>query len=73
VAKVHLEAIHFAQRHYTIILIGHAGHDEVLGTLGQAPSIRLIGQQALQQLGVGQGVMRTPASPAGGSLPVAAS
>jgi 4-hydroxy-3-methylbut-2-enyl diphosphate reductase len=42
VAKVHLEAIHFAQRHYTIILIGHAGHDEVLGTLGEAPaSIRL--------------------------------
>ena len=47
VAKVHLEAIHFAQRHYTIILIGHAGHDEVLGTLGEAPaSIRLVETEA---------------------------
>jgi 4-hydroxy-3-methylbut-2-enyl diphosphate reductase len=47
VAKVHLEAIHFAQRHYTIILIGHAGHDEVLGTLGEAPaSIRLVQTEA---------------------------
>jgi 4-hydroxy-3-methylbut-2-enyl diphosphate reductase len=47
VAKVHLEAIHFAQRHYTIILIGHASHDEVLGTLGEAPaSIRLVETEA---------------------------
>jgi 4-hydroxy-3-methylbut-2-enyl diphosphate reductase len=47
VAKVHLEAIHFAQRHYTIILIGHAGHDEVLGTVGEAPpSIRLVETEA---------------------------
>jgi 4-hydroxy-3-methylbut-2-enyl diphosphate reductase len=47
VAKVHLEALHFAQRHYTIILIGHGGHDEVLGTLGEAPaSIRLVETEA---------------------------
>jgi 4-hydroxy-3-methylbut-2-enyl diphosphate reductase len=37
VTKVHLEAIHFAKEHYTIILIGHDGHDEVIGTMGEAP------------------------------------
>jgi 4-hydroxy-3-methylbut-2-enyl diphosphate reductase len=37
VTKVHLEAIKFAKDHYTIILIGHAGHDEVIGTMGEAP------------------------------------
>ena len=43
VTKVHLEAVRFAQRGYTILLIGHAGHDEVIGTMGEAPeSIRLI-------------------------------
>ena len=43
VTKVHLEAIRFAKEGYTIFLIGHEGHDEVLGTLGEAPgSIRLV-------------------------------
>ena len=37
VTKVHLEAVKFAREAYTIILIGHAGHDEVIGTLGEAP------------------------------------
>lgn len=37
VAKVHREAIRFSRAGYTIVLIGHAGHDEVLGTLGEAP------------------------------------
>ena len=37
VTKVHLEAIKFAKEHYTIILIGHDGHDEVIGTMGEAP------------------------------------
>jgi 4-hydroxy-3-methylbut-2-enyl diphosphate reductase len=37
VTKVHLEAIRFAREGYTIILIGHEGHDEVLGTTGEAP------------------------------------
>ena len=37
VTKVHLEAIHFAKEHYTIVLIGHEGHDEVIGTMGEAP------------------------------------
>ena len=37
VTKVHMEAIRYAQRGYTIILIGHVGHDEVIGTMGEAP------------------------------------
>jgi len=37
VTKVHLEAVRFARRGHSIILIGHAGHDEVIGTLGEAP------------------------------------
>ncbi len=37
VTKVHLEAIKFAKEHYTIVLIGHDGHDEVIGTMGEAP------------------------------------
>jgi 4-hydroxy-3-methylbut-2-enyl diphosphate reductase len=43
VTKVHLEAVRFARAGYTIILIGHEGHDEVLGTMGEAPDhIRLV-------------------------------
>ncbi len=37
VTKVHLEAIKFAKQGYTIVLVGHAGHDEVIGTMGEAP------------------------------------
>jgi 4-hydroxy-3-methylbut-2-enyl diphosphate reductase len=37
VTKVHLEAVRFAREGYTIVLIGHEGHDEVLGTMGEAP------------------------------------
>ncbi len=37
VTKVHLEAIRFAQEGYSIVLIGHAGHEEVEGTMGEAP------------------------------------
>jgi 4-hydroxy-3-methylbut-2-en-1-yl diphosphate reductase len=43
VTKVHHEAIRFAEQGYTVLLIGHAGHDEVVGTMGEAPeSIRLV-------------------------------
>jgi 4-hydroxy-3-methylbut-2-enyl diphosphate reductase len=43
VTKVHLEAIKFAREGYNIILIGHQGHDEVIGTMGEAPeSITLV-------------------------------
>ena len=37
VTKVHLEALKFAREKRTIILIGHEGHDEVIGTMGEAP------------------------------------
>jgi 4-hydroxy-3-methylbut-2-enyl diphosphate reductase len=37
VRKVHVEVRRYIQRGYRIILIGHAGHDEVAGTMGQAP------------------------------------
>ena len=37
VTKVHLEAVRFAKQGYTIVLIGHEGHDEVIGTMGEAP------------------------------------
>ncbi|MDP9399798.1 MAG: 4-hydroxy-3-methylbut-2-enyl diphosphate reductase [Actinomycetota bacterium] len=37
VTKVHREAIKFAEEGYTIVLIGHSGHEEVEGTMGEAP------------------------------------
>ncbi len=43
VTKVHMEALRYAKQDYTIILIGHDGHDEVIGTMGEAPQhIRLV-------------------------------
>lgn len=43
VTKVHLEAIRYARDGFNIILIGHHGHDEVIGTMGEAPeSITLV-------------------------------
>jgi 4-hydroxy-3-methylbut-2-en-1-yl diphosphate reductase len=44
VTKVHLEARRFAREGYTILLIGHEGHEEVVGTSGEAPdNILLVG------------------------------
>jgi 4-hydroxy-3-methylbut-2-enyl diphosphate reductase len=42
VTKVHLEAVKYAQAGYTILLIGHEGHDEVIGTMGEAPEAILL-------------------------------
>ena len=43
VTKVHMEAIKYAREGYTILLIGHRDHDEVNGTLGEAPdAIRVL-------------------------------
>ena len=42
VTKVHLEAVRFARQDYTIILIGHDDHDEVIGTLGEAPESTML-------------------------------
>ncbi len=44
VTKVHLEARRFAADERTILLIGHAGHEEVIGTTGQAPSRTILVQ-----------------------------
>jgi len=43
VTKVHLEAVRYVRDGYVVVLIGHRGHDEVVGTLGEAPgAIQLI-------------------------------
>jgi 4-hydroxy-3-methylbut-2-enyl diphosphate reductase len=42
VTKVHIEAIRYAKEGYTIFLIGHAGHDEVIGTMGEAPDAMIL-------------------------------
>lgn len=44
VTKVHDEAIAYAEAGYTIVLIGHAGHEEVVGTMGEAPDSILVVQ-----------------------------
>jgi 4-hydroxy-3-methylbut-2-enyl diphosphate reductase len=44
VTKVHTEAVRYASENRTIILVGHAGHDEVIGTMGEVPNqMRLVG------------------------------
>lgn len=52
VTKVHLEAIRYAKAGYKIILIGHQGHDEVVGTLGEAPQATVLveDESAVEQL-----------------------
>jgi len=42
VTKVHIEATKFARKGFTIILIGHKDHDEVIGTLGEAPDATIL-------------------------------
>ena len=42
VTKVHTQAQRYAQRGYTIVLIGHAGHEEVEGTTGEAPDATIL-------------------------------
>ena len=37
VTKVHMETVRFAREGLSIILVGHAGHDEIIGTMGEAP------------------------------------
>jgi len=46
VTKVHVEAIKFAKEGYHIILVGHEGHDEVIGTMGEAPHAMTLVQTA---------------------------
>ena len=42
VTKVHLEAVSFARAGHTIVLIGHPLHDEVIGTIGEAPQNTIV-------------------------------
>ena len=42
VTKVHIEAVKFARQNFTIVLIGHKDHDEVSGTLGEAPDCTVL-------------------------------
>ncbi len=37
VTKVHVEAVRYVRDGYKVLLIGHAGHDEIIGTMGEAP------------------------------------
>ena len=39
VTKVHVEAVKFAKEGYSLVLIGHRDHDEVIGTMGEAPVV----------------------------------
>jgi 4-hydroxy-3-methylbut-2-enyl diphosphate reductase len=48
VTKVHLEAVRYAKEGYTILLIGHEGHDEVVGTMGEAPHAMVLVESAEQ-------------------------
>ncbi|MFJ1754842.1 4-hydroxy-3-methylbut-2-enyl diphosphate reductase [Kitasatospora sp. NPDC088134] len=52
VAKVHSEARRFAARGDTVVLIGHAGHEEVEGTLGEVPESTVLVQNAAQAAGL---------------------
>jgi 4-hydroxy-3-methylbut-2-enyl diphosphate reductase len=56
VTKVHLEAVKFAKEGYTILLVGHEGHDEVIGTMGEAP-------QAMMLVETPEDVDRLPLTP----------
>src|SRR5262249_9801397 len=55
VTKVHVQARRYAAEGYDIVLIGHAGHEEVVGTMGEAPdSIVLVESVAdVERLGYG--------------------
>jgi 4-hydroxy-3-methylbut-2-en-1-yl diphosphate reductase len=48
VTKVHVEARRFAAAGYTIVMIGHAGHEEVEGTLGEAPEAIVLIESAAE-------------------------
>lgn len=54
VTKVHVEAVKYAKGGYSIILIGHHDHDEIIGTLGEAPDVTQVvgGPEEVAQLNV---------------------
>ncbi|HEV2325454.1 MAG TPA: 4-hydroxy-3-methylbut-2-enyl diphosphate reductase [Terracidiphilus sp.] len=48
VTKVHIEAVKFARQGYSLILIGHRDHDEIEGTLGEAPNVTQVVSSAAE-------------------------
>jgi 4-hydroxy-3-methylbut-2-en-1-yl diphosphate reductase len=48
VTKVHIEAVKFARQGYSLILIGHRDHDEIEGTLGEAPDVTQVVSSAAE-------------------------
>lgn len=48
VTKVHVEAVKFAKQGYSLILIGHRDHDEIEGTLGEAPDVTQVVSSAAE-------------------------
>jgi 4-hydroxy-3-methylbut-2-enyl diphosphate reductase len=52
VTKVHLEAVRFARDDYSLVLIGHPGHEEVEGTMGEAPMQLVSSVEDVEQLEV---------------------
>jgi 4-hydroxy-3-methylbut-2-enyl diphosphate reductase len=48
VTKVHVEAVKFAKEGHSLILIGHRDHDEIIGTLGEAPGVTQVVNSAAQ-------------------------
>jgi 4-hydroxy-3-methylbut-2-enyl diphosphate reductase len=48
VTKVHVEAVKFAKQGYSLVLIGHRDHDEIEGTLGEAPDVTTVVSSAAE-------------------------
>jgi 4-hydroxy-3-methylbut-2-enyl diphosphate reductase len=48
VTKVHVQARRYAANGYTVILVGHAGHEEVVGTMGEAPEATVLVQDVAE-------------------------
>jgi 4-hydroxy-3-methylbut-2-enyl diphosphate reductase len=48
VTKVHVQARRFAANGFTVVLIGHAGHEEVVGTMGEAPDATVLVQDVAE-------------------------
>jgi 4-hydroxy-3-methylbut-2-enyl diphosphate reductase len=48
VTKVHVQARRYAEAGYTVLLIGHAGHEEVVGTMGEAPDATILVQDVAE-------------------------
>jgi 4-hydroxy-3-methylbut-2-enyl diphosphate reductase len=53
VTKVHVQARRFAADGFTVVLIGHAGHEEVVGTMGEAPDSTILVQDVAEAEALG--------------------